>query len=318
MWSWQRAQPIVRPRNTRAGRVELFVHNVHLLFDRVILREHLWAQREEAGRHDQLVATSGFGFRQQVSGELLLQESIERLVGIERRDHVVAIAPGFGIGEIVIHAVAVGVPGDVQPVSAPPLAVARRGQQPFNHASEGIGRLVAHERVDFLGTRWQPEQVERRPSYQGPPVGRDRRLQPHLFELRQNEPVDGRAGPAPVADGRQRRGFQRLEGPERAGVASSHLAPDAAVGVFGAAGAVTAVGHGSTILTHAASTSISPGWSFDFGGIAASDESWRTARINRLASGSPATIAGPESPPRRSDSSESRRRPAFRFPASGP
>ena len=81
MWSWQRAQPIVRREEHPAGRVELLVDDVHLLLDGIILGEHLGPDREESGRDDQFVrAAAGSTLGEQVAGDLLFKEPVERLV----------------------------------------------------------------------------------------------------------------------------------------------------------------------------------------------------------------------------------------------
>ena len=61
-----------------------------------------------------------------VAGELLEDEAVERLVGVEGADDVVAIAPGVGPRFVELVAVGVGVAGEVEPVPAPALAVVRR------------------------------------------------------------------------------------------------------------------------------------------------------------------------------------------------
>ena len=60
-----------------------------------------------------------------VAGELLDDEAVVRLVGVERADDVVAVPPGVGPGLVELVAVGVGVAGQVEPVPAPALAVVR-------------------------------------------------------------------------------------------------------------------------------------------------------------------------------------------------
>ena len=70
---------------------------------------------------------------------LLADELVVGLVVVERVDDVVAIPPGVGVSEVLVHAVGVGVAGHVEPVPAPALAVVRRGEQPVDDPREGVG-----------------------------------------------------------------------------------------------------------------------------------------------------------------------------------
>ena len=97
--------------------------------------------------------------RQQVAGELLDREPVERLVGVERADHVVAEQPDVDVVVAVI-ALRVGEPDQVEPEDRHPLAVVGRGQQPVDQPLVGVGRVVADERVDLLGRGRQADQVE--------------------------------------------------------------------------------------------------------------------------------------------------------------
>src|SRR2546423_716856 len=60
--------------------------------------------------------------RHQVPRELLLDEHVVGLVGVERGDHVVPVPPRLGVVEVDRLAGRLGEPGDVEPVPAPPLA----------------------------------------------------------------------------------------------------------------------------------------------------------------------------------------------------
>ena len=68
------------------------------------------------------------GARQEVAGDLVDHEAVERLVAVEGGDDPVAPGP-HGPGEVVLKAVGVGVAGAVEPVHRHPLAVVRRGEQ---------------------------------------------------------------------------------------------------------------------------------------------------------------------------------------------
>ena len=77
---------------------------------------------------------------QLVAGKLLDEKAVERLVGVERPDDVVAVLVGIRpLGVVVAIAVGVGIAGDVQPVPRPPLTVMRRVKQAVDQPLEGIG-----------------------------------------------------------------------------------------------------------------------------------------------------------------------------------
>ena len=103
--------------------------------------------------------------------------------------------------DVLVEAVRVGIAGDVEPVPAPALAIARRRQQPLDHPFVGVGPLVGEERVDLGRGRRQAGQVERDPPQQLPPAGGGDRGQPLRLESGQDEPVDRTAHPGLVADG---------------------------------------------------------------------------------------------------------------------
>ena len=153
---------------------------------------------------------SGIGrqFRgQDVAGDLLADELVVRLVGVEGVDDVVAVAPGLGHGEVGRLAGRVGVADHVEPVPAPLLAVGRRRQQPVHELVESVRRAVGEEGVDLVRRRRQPGQVERDAADERELVGRRSRLQAALAPRSGEEGVEGMAG------GRRLRVAHRLERP---------------------------------------------------------------------------------------------------------
>src|SRR5207248_3127318 len=82
------------------GRVDLLVGYIQFILQAVAFVQIPRADFEEAG--GDLVLALGLGIlgRKLIAGELLLDELIERLVGIEGGDDIVAIAPGVGIVEV--------------------------------------------------------------------------------------------------------------------------------------------------------------------------------------------------------------------------
>src|SRR5262249_41175169 len=97
------------------------------------------------------------------------------------------------------------VPGEVEPVPAPSLAVVRAGQEPVDQPLVGVRRAVGEEGLDLFGRRRQAGHVERHPADQGPPIPLGGRGEPSTFQRRQQEPIDrvpGRALPIPANFGR--------------------------------------------------------------------------------------------------------------------
>ncbi len=75
---------------------------------------------------------------QQVAGELLDREPVERLVGVECADHVVAEEVEVDV-IVAVVAGGVGEPDQVEPEDRHPLAEVGRGQQPVDQPLVGVG-----------------------------------------------------------------------------------------------------------------------------------------------------------------------------------
>ena len=116
---------------------QLFVGEVQLLLDRVVFADHLGAEHEEAGCDQSLGAVGVAPVREDVPGELLAHELVVGLVVIECPDHVISIAPSVAVDDVVVHPVAIRIARHVQPVPAPALSVAWRGEQSINHPRKG-------------------------------------------------------------------------------------------------------------------------------------------------------------------------------------
>ena len=139
----------------------MLVGEVQFLFHRIVFADHLRAEHQEA-RGDQPRGPVRFPpAREDVAGELLPDEPVVGLVFVERLNDVVAIAPGVPVDDVVVHAVAVGVAGHIQPVAPPAFAVARRSEQAVHEARERVFRVVVQERAHLVGIRRQAMQVER-------------------------------------------------------------------------------------------------------------------------------------------------------------
>ena len=129
-----------------------------------------------------------------ITGELLPDKLIDRLVGVQRADYVVAIAVSvsawFVFGGV---AFTVGIAGGVQPMTAPAFAVVRRRQQPIDKTFVGAVGPIGHELSDLRRRRRQAREIETNAAQQRQPVGRRRKRQACVLEPGQHERVDRRA-----------------------------------------------------------------------------------------------------------------------------
>src|SRR5262249_19861997 len=78
----------------------------------------------EGGGHE----TVGIVGVKLISGHLLAHETVIGLVGIQRTNNVVAVAPGGGADAVAFETVALGKAGQVQPEQSPALSELGRGQ----------------------------------------------------------------------------------------------------------------------------------------------------------------------------------------------
>ena len=131
-----------------------------------------------------------------VGRDLLLHEGGVGLVAIERLDHPIAIAPGGDEEVVRLEARGVGVAHQVEPVAAPSLAIPRRREQAVDELLIGVGRLVVDELLHLLRRGRESVQVEICAPGEGPAVGLGSELEFLLFELREDESVDGIADAA--------------------------------------------------------------------------------------------------------------------------
>ena len=131
MWSWQRAQPIVRPRKTRPGRLGDVVERVLAPQALVVQVDHVGIAAVEAGG-DERRRIAGPNL---VAGELEAGRTVVRQVAVQGADDPVAIAPGVGPGLVELEAVGLGEPRQVEPVLPPALAVLRAGKQTIDQRS---------------------------------------------------------------------------------------------------------------------------------------------------------------------------------------
>ena len=120
-------------------------------------------------RSGQNLFISGIG--QQVTGQLPEGEIVPGKVVVEGIDHPVPPGPHRRPWPVHLKAIAVGIAGQVHPVSCHPLTIAGAGQQPFEQLFIGVGRRISSKRFN-LGWGWgQAGQIETGPADQCRPVG---------------------------------------------------------------------------------------------------------------------------------------------------
>ena len=117
----------------------------------VVVEPRSLAQESERGKHFRARV-----FFHEIGRQLGLHENVERHVVVERFDHPVAVEIRLRIG-IVAAAHRIQAPvvvfaeaRDIQPESAPPLAILRRCEQPIHNLGERFGRLVLFKRLDLF------------------------------------------------------------------------------------------------------------------------------------------------------------------------
>ncbi len=142
LWLWQRAQPSVRPSQTVAvvstrSATYSTAYSSGMMPPSALPR---WLRLKPVA-----IFWSSVGFGQQVAGELLDREPVERQVAVVRVDH--PVAPALHDARAVgLIAVGVGVPRGVEPAGRHPLAEARRAQQAVDHFLVGVRAGIVLER----------------------------------------------------------------------------------------------------------------------------------------------------------------------------
>ena len=151
---------------------------------------------------------------QQVAGELLDGELVERHVAVQRIDDPVAPMPLVACA-VGLEAVGVGVAGGVEPRLRHVLAVARRRNQSIDQALVGAWRRVDGERLDLGRRRRQAGEIKRGTSDEGAPGSDRRRCELPGAKPVQDEMVDRVERPAasPRLAKRKAGALGRDEGP---------------------------------------------------------------------------------------------------------
>ena len=138
--------------------------------------------------------------RHQVASDLLTHKSVEWFVLLIRGDQIIAITPRMFGEDVVRCPHHVCVPGQVEPVPRPTLAVGSRIEQPIDHGFECLRRLVADKRCDLGRRRWQARQVQADSPQPREAISIRNGFQTLGIESRQNESIEGNQRPHGVSD----------------------------------------------------------------------------------------------------------------------
>ena len=120
--------------------VDLLVGEIERELARIAFVEIERAERQEAGGDELLRAFAIVLRRKQIAGDLFADELIVRLVGVQRPDHVIAIAPGVWHGGVHVAPGALRVAGDVEPMAGPGFAEARGSEEAGDDVIDGFFR----------------------------------------------------------------------------------------------------------------------------------------------------------------------------------
>ena len=223
-----RVELVVVAARTRGGHAhEALRDDVNAVINDLVLIAHeALAHREETHRRQRGLVLRR---REPVAGNLLADELVVRKIVVERLDDVIAIGPrkrvvGLILRVVVPVAARVRVARHVQPVTAPTLAVSRRGEQAIHHGLESLRRFVRNESIDLGRRRRQAGEVEGRTANQRALIRERRGGHALRFELREHELVEVAFRPlGRVLHHRNRRSFHRLIRPVLASLVPIHL-----------------------------------------------------------------------------------------------
>ena len=148
-----------------------------------------------------------------IAGELLTQKAVERLVRVERADHVVAIPPRLLAKFVPVVAVAVGIAHQVQPPAGPVLGERSRGDEPVHEAVRRVRGGVIHESLQRFRRRGQPRQIKKQPPSERLPVRLRRGFQACGLQAGKDEPVQFLPRPIFGLHLRQSRRLHRTQRP---------------------------------------------------------------------------------------------------------
>src|SRR5262249_47105005 len=130
----------------------------------------------------------GRGVRQLVTRELFENESVERLVLIERLNYIVPITPSIWLGGIPLRAVWPPGSDHIQPVPSPALAIGGPRQKTVDELFELA--WIAEKGLLLRERRGEPDQIQIHSPQKSARPGRRSGLPAARLQLRQYKGVD--------------------------------------------------------------------------------------------------------------------------------
>ena len=147
---------------------------------------------------------------------MFADQLVDRYVGVQRPDQVVAVTPGVGDRRVAFTAVRLGVADPVHPVPGPTLSEGRIGQEPVDLLRDSgvpVECCATFEVVDLGRRRRQAGQHVGQPAHDGPGFGQRRGFELGLGKAGGQETVDRVLRPQPVGDFRRLGVGDRLQAP---------------------------------------------------------------------------------------------------------
>ena len=137
---------------------------------------------------------------QEIPCQLVDNEAVEGLIGIEGPDHPLTVLP-HGARGVGMVPVAVGETGQVEPRHGHALAIGLTVQQSVDQLLVGFARVIGEKRIHLVHRGRESDEVEADTSQQCPTIGLGRGSESFLFQSGQDEGIDAVAHPALPLDG---------------------------------------------------------------------------------------------------------------------
>ena len=112
------------------------------------------ANCQVAGSNQLLTALLLVLIRQQVTGNLFVDEPIESFIRIQSSNHIITISPCIPAFKIICKARRISIANNIQPVTTPPLSIVRRCQEPLNELFIGLWVGIVDKCINIFRSGW--------------------------------------------------------------------------------------------------------------------------------------------------------------------
>ena len=201
-----------------SDRIDLLVDRVHHQFVPIGFGQDFGPQ-DQVTRCDPALKTR---IGQQVSGDLLLDESIEWLVLVEGLNHVITVTPSVPVGDVFIQTVRIRVASHIKPMPSISNPILRRTEQAIDLTVDRLGCSVLFKRPIFGRFRWQPDQIQTQTTEQFPIRCRRGRTKSLGLQSLQDKRVDRISAPIGLSRCRNRYRPQRPHRPKGLPLLDTH------------------------------------------------------------------------------------------------